>query len=167
MQKRRANSHTNTDKLDLSILKVLSERGRVTISGLSKVVGLSATPCAARLQRLESEGLISGYRADVNVEMLADLSLYYVTIALKNWTATLAKKVEAALLANPYVVSCDYLFGPLDYLVRIYARSTQHYHELMAPLEAFEVDYTTYPVSKQIIRPQLERLIAQLAAETR
>jgi Lrp/AsnC family transcriptional regulator of ectoine degradation len=153
------------DKLDLRIIKALSQRGRITISELSKEVGLSPTPCSARVEKLEAEGVISGYQADVNVERLAALSLYYVTISLKNWTPAAAKKLEALLLANPYVLSCDHLFGSLDYVIRMYARSTQHYHDLMDPLEVFEIDYTTYPVSRQILRPQLHRLIAEISRD--
>jgi DNA-binding Lrp family transcriptional regulator len=150
------------DKLDLRILKALSQRGRITISELSSEVGLSPTPCSTRVEKLEAEGVIVGYQAEVNVERLLDLSLYYVTISLKIWTPTAAKKIEALILANPYVVSCDHLFGSLDYVIRMYARSTQHYHDLMSPLEIFEIDYTTYPVSKHILRPQLHRLIAEI-----
>jgi Lrp/AsnC family transcriptional regulator of ectoine degradation len=150
------------DRLDLRIIKTLSQQGRITISELAKEVGLSPTPCSARVEALEAEGLISGYQAEVNVERLADLSLYYVTLSLKTWTPAAGKKIEALILANPYVVSCDHLFGSLDYVIRMYVRSTQHYHDLMEPLQAFEIDYTTYPVSKPILRPQLHRLIAEI-----
>jgi Lrp/AsnC family transcriptional regulator of ectoine degradation len=153
------------DRFDLRILKTLSQRGRITISELSKEIGLSPTPCSVRVEVLEAEDLILGYQADVNVELLADLSLYYVTISLKNWTPASAKKLEALILANPYIASCDHLFGSLDYLIRIYARSTQHYHALMDPLEAFEIDYTTYPVSRRVLRPQLHRLISEISAD--
>jgi DNA-binding Lrp family transcriptional regulator len=150
------------DRLDLRILAALAQHGRETMTDLSKKVGLSPTPCSARVENLEAVGLIIGYQADVDVERLADLSLYCVTIALKTWTPTSARAVESLILASPYIVACDSLFGSLDYVMWVYARNTQHYHSILEPFQAFELDYTTHPVSRRLLRPQLHRLIAEL-----
>jgi DNA-binding Lrp family transcriptional regulator len=151
------------DRLDLRILAALSQNGRETMTDLSKKVGLSPTPCSARVESLEATGLIMGYQADVDVERLGSLSLYCVTIALKSWTPSLSRAVEALILASPYIVGCDSLFGALDYVIWVYARNTQHYHSILEPFQAFELDYTTHPVSRRLMRPQLHRLIAELA----
>jgi DNA-binding Lrp family transcriptional regulator len=151
------------DRIDMRILVALAERGRQTITELAGRVGLSATPCSARVERLEAEGLISGYQAEVNVEKLADLSPYYVTIAAKDYSPAIARQLEALIAASPYIVGADCLFGEFDYILRVYARSTQHYHEIMAPFLELKIDYQTWPVSKRVIAPQLHRLVAELA----
>ena len=51
------------DRLDMKILGALAEQSRQTITELAKNVGLSASPCTARLERLEGEKLIAGYYA--------------------------------------------------------------------------------------------------------
>ena len=71
------------DRLDMKILTAISERSRQSITEISKEVGLSASPCTTRLERLERDGLIVGYNTDINVEQIGDLSLYQVTIAAK------------------------------------------------------------------------------------
>lgn len=149
------------DRFDLRILAALCERGRQTVTELSKLVGLSQTPCSARLEKLESDMTIFGYHADVDVERLTRLSLYYVTITAKRFSPTLARKVEAFIGESPYIVAADALFGSLDYVLQVYAHSAQHYHEIMAPLLEFEIDYQTWPVSRRVLRPQIHRLIAQ------
>jgi Lrp/AsnC family leucine-responsive transcriptional regulator len=51
------------DKIDRAILAALQNDGRISNARLAEVVGLSETPCARRLKRLESAGYIDQYRA--------------------------------------------------------------------------------------------------------
>jgi Lrp/AsnC family transcriptional regulator of ectoine degradation len=155
-----------TDRLDMRILTALSERGRQTLTELSKTVGLSATPCGARVDQLEEQKVILGYHADVDIEGIADLSLYFVTIALNPYSAEVARKLEALMAASPFVVSADALFGSIDYLLRVYARSTQHYHTIMAPFVELGVDYETWPVSRKVMASKMHRLIGHLTNES-
>ena len=127
-------------------------------------VGFS--PCTARLERLEAEKFIAGYYADIDVEKLADLSLYQVTIAGKPYTPELARRLEALILQNPYIVSADAVFGSLDYVLRVYAQNAQHYHEIMAPFVEHKIDYETWPVSRRIVRLQSRRLLEALARDS-
>ena len=154
------------DRLDMKILGALAEQSRQTITELSKNVGLSASPCTARLERLESEKFIAGYNADIDVEKLADLSLYHVTIAGKPYTPDLARRLEALILQNPYIVSADAVFGSLDYVLRVYARNAQHYHEIMAPFVEHKIDYETWPVSRRVVRLQTRRLLEAIARDS-
>jgi DNA-binding Lrp family transcriptional regulator len=153
------------DRLDMRILTALCERGRQTLTELSKTVGLSATPCGARMEHLEAQNVILGYHAEIDIEGIADVSPYFVTITANPYSAELARKLEALMLASPYIVSADALFGSLDYILRIYARSTQHYHAIMAPFVELGVDYETWPVSRKVMSPKLHRLIGHLASE--
>jgi DNA-binding Lrp family transcriptional regulator len=153
------------DRLDMKILIAISEQSRQTITEISKSVGLSASPCTTRLERLDREKLILGYHADINVEKMADLSLYHVTIAGKPYTPELARKLEVLMTQNPYIVSADAVFGSLDYVLRVYARNAEHYHEIMAPFVEHKIDYETWPVSRRIVRSQSRRLLEKLARD--
>jgi DNA-binding Lrp family transcriptional regulator len=150
------------DRLDMRLLAAIAARGRQTMTELSKSVGLSLNPCAARLERMESDRYIRGYHADVDVEKLADLSLYYVTVAITPYSAEVARKVEAVIAECPYIAYADALFGANDYLLCVYARSTQHYYEIVQPFVDLHADCETWPVSRRIVRPQIHRLVAQL-----
>lgn len=151
------------DRLDLRILSALSKQGRETITDLSKHVGLSPTPCSTRMESLEASGIILGYRAEIDIERLANMSLYSVTFALKIWTPNLARTVESLIQECPYVIYCDSVFGSLDYVMWVYARSIEHYHSILEPFRAYEIDYTTHPVSKRVVRLRLQPLLAELA----
>src|SRR5262245_8107306 len=54
------------DSFDLQILSVLRSNGRMTKVKLAELIGLSPTPCGARIERLEKAGFILGYHADVD-----------------------------------------------------------------------------------------------------
>ena len=147
----------------MKILTAISERSRQSITEISKEVGLSASPCTTRLERLERDGLIVGYNTDINVEQIGDLSLYQVTIAAKPYTPEMARTLEALMVRNPYIVSADAVFGSLDYVLRVYARNAEHYHEIMRPFLELKIDYETWPVSRRVVRFQSRRLLERLA----
>ncbi|MDX3309926.1 Lrp/AsnC family transcriptional regulator [Streptomyces sp. NPDC054884] len=53
------------DKIDRAILELLQTDGRLTGAEVGRRVGLSQPAAAARIQRLEKSGIITGYRAVV------------------------------------------------------------------------------------------------------
>jgi Lrp/AsnC ligand binding domain len=77
-----------------------------------------------------------------------------------------ARKLEALMDACPFVVSADALFGSIDYILRVYARRTQHYHTIMAPFVELGIDYETWPVSRKVMTPRTHRLIGYLTNES-
>lgn len=56
------------DPVDLSIVREISRDARATLAQLSVAVGLSVSAVQARMRRLETRGVIAGYRAIVDVE---------------------------------------------------------------------------------------------------
>lgn len=54
------------DRIDRHMLEVLQKEGRLSTAELSERVGLSPSPCARRLKRLEDEGYIEDYQANLN-----------------------------------------------------------------------------------------------------
>jgi Lrp/AsnC family leucine-responsive transcriptional regulator len=56
------------DPVDLAIVRTVSRDARATLADISKAVGLSVSAVQARLRRLESSGVIAGYRALLDPE---------------------------------------------------------------------------------------------------
>jgi len=54
------------DKTDRKILDIVSADARVSITELARQVALSKTPVLARLKRLEKQGVIRGYSAQID-----------------------------------------------------------------------------------------------------
>jgi Lrp/AsnC family transcriptional regulator, leucine-responsive regulatory protein len=65
------------DAVDRSILAAISRDGRATLAQLSEAVGLSVSAVQSRLRRLETRGVITGYRAVLDPEQVgAPLSAF-------------------------------------------------------------------------------------------
>lgn len=58
------------DRIDREILRTLNLKGRLPIVELAKQVNLTTSPCSDRVKRLEKEGYIKGYHAELNPEKL-------------------------------------------------------------------------------------------------
>ncbi|MCJ8156580.1 Lrp/AsnC family transcriptional regulator [Sphingomonas sp. LaA6.9] len=143
-------SPQSLDQLDLKILSVLREDGRISKVQLAKAIGLSPTPCSMRIDRLEAARFIRGYHAEIDVERLGNLSQFIVTVSIKDCTPEKSRQFEAILSESINIVECDAVFGSIDYVMRIFAQNVRHYHEIMAPFLVMEIDYTTYPISKNV-----------------
>ena len=57
---------TEIDRIDLKILNVLQQDGRISNLKLAETVALSPTAVLARVQRLARDGYILGYEALLN-----------------------------------------------------------------------------------------------------
>ena len=75
------------DRIDRHILEVLQKNGRLTTAELAERVGLSASPCARRLKRLEDEGFIDDYQAILNRDKLGITMSFFVEIRLNDHQA--------------------------------------------------------------------------------
>ena len=58
------------DNFDLRLLAALQDDGRLTNQELAEIAGLSASQCSRRRMRLEEDGVIAGYRAQLASQAL-------------------------------------------------------------------------------------------------
>jgi len=70
------------DGIDSKILKALQRNGRLSQLELAEEVGLSPTPCARRVKKLEAEGFIRGYTALIDEEKLGFGFSIFVSVRL-------------------------------------------------------------------------------------
>jgi DNA-binding Lrp family transcriptional regulator len=107
------------DEFDLKILTALQENARMTTQELAERAGLSATPCARRIKRMEDEGLIERYVTLLNPERLGVGLTVFVNVRLNTQSAKTFEAFEAAIRRLPQVVGCYLLAGNYDYLVQV------------------------------------------------
>lgn len=107
------------DTFDHAILRLLERDGRASYVGLAEQVGLSKTPCWARVQALEKAGVIRGYRAVLDPEALGLGLTAFVQVSIEFGSHT---AFEAAALAHPAITECYTTAGDGDYLLRVVTR---------------------------------------------
>jgi len=119
------------DRIDRKLLAILQSDGRISITALAERVGLSATPCADRMRRLEREGVITGYYARVNPKALGLTLLVFVEIKLAAKSGDVFEKVKRELMVVPEVMECHLVSGDFDYLIKARIREMSDYRRLL------------------------------------
>jgi Lrp/AsnC family transcriptional regulator, regulator of ectoine-degradation genes len=153
------------DRIDLRMLDILQDNGRVTNLQLANEVGLSSSPCHVRLRRLEYSGLVRSYHASLDLDRLMHTVMLLVPVELTHHEASGFKKFESRVMEVEEIVECFAVGGGFDYLMRIVTASIDAYQQLMEQLLAEDIGihrYYTYVVTKPIKRFNrypLQRLI--------
>lgn len=104
------------DKIDHGIVRCLEQDARLSFAELGQKVGLSKTPCWQRVRALERQGLIRGYRAELDAEQLGLRVHAFVHVTIDS--ARYAQ-FEAAAAAHPAVLQCYTTAGQADYLMHV------------------------------------------------
>ena len=107
------------DKIDLRILAELQHDGRLSNVELSKRVNLSPTPCLERVRRLEQNGYIKGYHAELNAAKLGAGLLVFVQVSLDRTTPDIFSRFSSALEHLDQVQECHMVAGGFDYLLKL------------------------------------------------
>jgi len=124
------------DEVDRQILAELQADGRMTNVELARRVGLSAPPCLRRVRRLEEEGIIRGYHADLDPVALGYEITFFALVGLESQKDAVLRAFEAAVRNWPEVRECHMIRGGGDFLLRLVARDTAHDNALTSRLTA-------------------------------
>jgi Lrp/AsnC family leucine-responsive transcriptional regulator len=119
------------DRTDLRILEVLQRDGRITNAELAERVNLSPSPCLRRLQRLEMEGVITGYAAQVDPAAIGLGMRAVVRVQLAKHDATAIERFVEQVNSWDEVVACFALTGDMDYLLHVYVANLEHFSRFL------------------------------------
>ena len=119
------------DRFDRAILRVLSADGRITVTDLAQAIGLSKSPTQARLRRLESEGVILGYRALLDPIKLGRDHIAFVEVKLTDTKAAALAAFNKAVTKIPEVEQCHMIAAAFDYLLKVRTSDMASYREVM------------------------------------
>ena len=119
------------DRTDRQILNILQKDGRIAISELASRVNLSTTPCSERVKRLEREGIIMGYHARVNPQLIDRNLLVFLEIKLSAKSGDVFDQVARDLIEIPEVLECHLISGDFDYLVKARLKEMSTYRKLL------------------------------------
>jgi Lrp/AsnC family leucine-responsive transcriptional regulator len=106
------------DRIDLRILQLLQDDGRMTNLRLAEAVALSPTAVLARVQRLTRDGYILGYEARLDPAKLGAGMLVFVEVLLDRTTPNVFDEFKAAAQVHPEIMECHMVAGGFDYLLK-------------------------------------------------
>jgi len=137
------------DAIDTRIIQALSQDGRVSTAELARRVGLSPPSVAERVKRLEENGVIEGYAAQINPAALGyALSAY---LRIRPVPGELAK-VAAILAEIPAIVECDRVTGDDCFIARAHLKSVEELEQVIDRIIPFAMTNTAIIQSSPVAR---------------
>ena len=107
------------DDIDRSLLEILQENATLSIAQMAERVGLSATPCWKRIQKLEAAGVITRRVAVVDPDRVGVGLSVLVSIEAGEHTPEWLARFSSGIGALPEVMEAYRLAGDVDYVLRV------------------------------------------------
>ncbi|MEM1286844.1 MAG: Lrp/AsnC family transcriptional regulator [Pseudomonadota bacterium] len=134
---------TSFDAIDRRILAELQEDTTLSMNEIASRVGLSATPCWRRIQKLEDAGIIKKRVALLNGQAISAGVAVFVSVRTNQHTDEWLKRFGEVVSKMPEVVEFYRLSGDIDYLLKVIvpdiAAFDRFYKELVSKIELSDV----------------------------
>lgn len=118
------------DRIDMKILRLLQQDGRLTNAELASRANVSAATCHRRTQRLFEEGYIRSVRALIEPLRVDRGELVMVGVVLDRSTKESFAAFEAAAKKLSFVLDCHLVAGDFDYFLKIRLRDMSEFNRL-------------------------------------
>ena len=119
------------DSTDRRMLEILQREGRISNAALADQLHLSPSPCLRRLRALESDGVISGYRAMLDRSKLGLGLTVFVELKVDGHSERTATAISEAVAGAPEVISAHIVSGAADFLLEVVVADLAAYEQLM------------------------------------
>jgi DNA-binding Lrp family transcriptional regulator len=118
------------DRIDLEIVRLLRNNARLSNRDLAQSVGLAPSTCLVRTRQLQKEGVITGFKAEVNASLLGVGLQAMIAVRLKRHFKPDVEAFRQHALDLPEVVRLYHVAGPIDFLAHVWARDPEHLRDL-------------------------------------
>ena len=124
------------DNIDISILKMLQENARMSASDISKKVNLSVSSVADRIRKLESSNVIQQYSAILDPVFFEKELTAFMLISLQR--PQVSKKFLDFIDLEKEILSCFYIAGEFDYIIKIVTKNTRTLGEVLNRIKSVD-----------------------------
>lgn len=135
------------DSTDRNILEILQQDGRISMKELGKKVGLTSPAVSERVKRLEENGIITGYKAIVNPDLINKSIKALITIAIKSHNY---KKFLDYAPQSPYIIECHHVTGGDCMIMKIMVKNMEELEQVIDDLKRFGNTQTNLILSTPI-----------------
>lgn len=119
------------DAYDLKIIDALMQDGRLAVTELAKRIGISKSPCQARLKKLQQNGYILGFRAQVDYAKLNMEQVAFVEVKMSDTHEAMLESFNDAAKLIPEIEECHLIAGSFDYLLKIRTSDVTAYRKVL------------------------------------
>lgn len=124
----------NLDEVDIKILNQLKKNARTPLKELSAEVYLTTPAVSARIEKLEQEGYIKGYHADLDMEKLGYGIKAFILITVEPEDS---QKFYDFIKGQKCVLECNHITGPYSMILKTAFSSTTLLDEFLGRLQVF------------------------------
>lgn len=124
------------DEVDLRILRLLQEDGRITNQELAKRCGMSPATCFERTKRLRAAGVIRGFTALLDPMHLGRSLLIFIEVILDRTTDDVFTAFAGHVRGVPDVLECHMVAGGFDYLLKVRVSDMVAYRQFLGEILA-------------------------------
>jgi len=121
----------NIDSYDMKIIRELMEDGRLPVTELAKRIGMSKSPCQARLKKLQEEGYILGFKAQVDHSKLNQEQVAFAEVKLSDTREDALVAFNNAVKLLPEIEECHLIAGAFDYLLKVRTPDINAYRKIL------------------------------------
>lgn len=119
------------DATDRKILLSLQAEGRMTNAELAQRVGLSPPSVLERVKKMERGGVIRGYVALLEPDLVGLRCFTYVEVSLARHGNEAVQRFVHQITRMDEVLECHHITGEADFLLKIATRDIPAYEELI------------------------------------
>ncbi len=142
------------DKIDIKLIELLQENARYSLKQLAQKVFLSSPAVSSRIEKLENEGIITGYQAEID-----PIKLGYHVMAFINLDISPQQKETfyPFIESCPNVIECSCVTGSHSMLIKVAFTGTQELDLFIGKLQKFgptltQIVFST-PVKNRGLKP--------------
>ncbi|MEU7856493.1 Lrp/AsnC family transcriptional regulator [Nonomuraea sp. NPDC049141] len=135
------------DMTDWSIIAELQTDGRIALTELGRRVNLSPSATTERVKRLEAAGVITGYRAEVDLEKVGFAVLAVVRL---KYPGNRHEPLHRLLGERSEILECLRTTGDDCYLLKVAATSMSHLEQVVDDLAQFGSTTTNLVYSRTL-----------------
>jgi DNA-binding Lrp family transcriptional regulator len=111
---------------DMALLRLLQKNARMTNKDLARAVGIAESTCLERVRSLRERGIISAWRAEVDLAAIGRPLRALISVRLQPKTTASVRSFQAEMLDAPETLSITTVTGADDFIVEAAVSDVEH-----------------------------------------
>ncbi|QJD82843.1 Lrp/AsnC family transcriptional regulator [Cohnella herbarum] len=130
------------DQTDYKILSIIHDNARITVSEMSRMIAMSQPAVTERLRKLEEQGIIKGYRAELSLSKLGKHTTAFVMLKSNK-----CKEFETFAEAAPEIVDFYRTSGEYNFLLKVVTETSETLENFLETCHTFGFSSTLVVLS--------------------
>lgn len=116
------------DKIDYQIIDMLQQDGRMTIRDMAHQLNLSTTPIFNRIKKMEQDGVIEKYIAQINPKKVDKGLFAFVHLSINEHSKEAVDAIVEQVTGFKEVMECHYVTGGADFVLKVLVKNMEEYN---------------------------------------